>query len=146
MNERLIELIIGCGTMHLGDNPSRHSPIVLKLNLDNIPLKAEVNANVSRKPTWYKATEQEINKYTLDLHCKLSSLEPPACLDCKDMLCHDESHSQDRDSHVLDILIAVIETSYTCIPLSGCVKNKVSNPQSTCLINQFLAGKTKLNL
>ena len=68
VNERLIDLISDCGTMHLRDNPSRHSPIILKLDISAIPLKSKVEPVVSKKPVWYKATEQDIMNYTVELH------------------------------------------------------------------------------
>jgi hypothetical protein len=40
-------------------------------------------------------------------------------LHCQDPLCEDRSHTEDRDVVVLDILLAVVETSYTCLPLTG---------------------------
>ena len=36
-----------------------------------------------------------------------------------DVLCQDPGHSHDRDSHVLDVMTRVIETSYEDIPVSG---------------------------
>ena len=40
-------------------------------------------------------------------------------LHCKDPLCEDRSHTEDRDVVVLDILLAVVESSYTSLPLTG---------------------------
>ena len=37
LNRRLVSAIVDCGVIHLGDNPSRHSPIMPKLNLGTIP-------------------------------------------------------------------------------------------------------------
>ena len=108
VNERLLELILDCGPMHLGDNPSRNSPIILELNIADIPMKSQVQPSSSRKPDWYKATEQDIMKYTLDLHNRLSALEQPQCLHCTESLCKIGSHSEERDSHVIDILSAVV--------------------------------------
>ena len=38
-NEGLLPYIIDAGVLHLGDNLSRHSPIMLRLNTGNIPMK-----------------------------------------------------------------------------------------------------------
>ena len=51
LNRRLIDAFVDCGVMHLGDNPSRHSPNMLKLNLGKIPvgkqrLKSELKASL----------------------------------------------------------------------------------------------------
>ena len=42
---------------------------------------------------------------------------------CTDVSCKDEQHVHDRDEHVLDILLAAIETSYEYIPLSNTKKS-----------------------
>ena len=75
VNERLQELILDCGPMHLGDNSSRHSPIDRKLNIASLPVKSQHTP--PRKADWYKATKQDIMKYTLDLHNRLSAIEQP---------------------------------------------------------------------
>ena len=36
MNESLLEKVLDAGAVHLGDNPSRHSPIMLKLEIDHV--------------------------------------------------------------------------------------------------------------
>ena len=38
-NARLLQFVTDCGVMHLGDNTSRHSPIVLKLDLGSLPAR-----------------------------------------------------------------------------------------------------------
>ena len=38
---------------------------------------------------------------------------------CEDPCCEDSSHSADCDSLLLDVLCAVVESSYATIPLSG---------------------------
>ena len=40
-------------------------------------------------------------------------------LGCENPHCQDKSHSERRDSFVLDILLALVESSYTSLPLSG---------------------------
>jgi hypothetical protein len=49
MNDRLLGLFTDCGVIHLGDNPSRHSPIVLKLAVGNIPVKYQEKINKSEE-------------------------------------------------------------------------------------------------
>ena len=58
VNERLVPLVEECKVLHRGDNMSRHSPILLKLRVGDIPLKKKVNTSVPRKSAWHKATEQ----------------------------------------------------------------------------------------
>ena len=138
VNERLIDLITDCGPLHLGDNPSRHSPIVLKLKMSEIPIKSEVVSIKQRRPNWYKAKQEEVDKYTKELYNRLKELEVPECLNCTDILCTKSSHSEERDSHVLDILTAIIETSHDCIPMSG--GRPCSDPRKSCKVSQAVPG------
>ena len=67
VNERLLSVISDAGVMHLGDNLSRHSPIMLKLAIGNIPVNAKVKGNSTRKPAWYKAEQGHKDEYTMEL-------------------------------------------------------------------------------
>ena len=81
MNQRLLDLVQDAGPVHLGDNRSRHSPIMMKIRFEDIPTKIkEPKPTRSRTPAWYKATEDDKNQYTVLLDQKLSDLIPPASL------------------------------------------------------------------
>ena len=67
VNERLLSVISDAGVMHLGDNLSRHSPIMLKLAIGNIPVNAKVKGKSTRKPAWYKAEQGHKDEYTMEL-------------------------------------------------------------------------------
>ena len=43
----LLEHIVDAGVLHLGDNPSRHSPIMLKLQIDGISQKLQQVLNLA---------------------------------------------------------------------------------------------------
>ena len=49
----------------------------------------------------------------------MKSLESPECLNCSDPHCKNESHSEERDGHMLDIMGALIECSHEFIPMGG---------------------------
>ena len=71
-------------------------------------------------PAWDQAREDELSAYTLQLHERLQGVKCPATmLQCQDPMCSDISHSEKRDATVLDILSAIVETSHTCLPLTG---------------------------
>ena len=53
VNKRLLQHI-DCAPIHLGDNLSRLSPIILKLNVENLPCKSSTNESQPRKPSWQK--------------------------------------------------------------------------------------------
>ena len=71
-------------------------------------------------PAWDKATNEELQNYRASLHHKLMDLKCPESLhQCKDSKCELLSHDKERDNLVLDVLCAMVETSYTCLPLTG---------------------------
>ena len=112
---------------------------MLKLDLGSIPIKTEMKENRPRKPAWYKADQVNRDKYMVDLQDRLSLLIPPNSLQCNNCQCQDPAHSVDRDSHVLDILMAVIESSHVCIPLSGGGK-ACDDPSKSCYVSQSVPG------
>ena len=128
------------GALHLGDNPSRHSPIMLKIQVEAIPVRETSPANPApRRPAWYKADDTQLNTYTARLDEQLQNLTMPAELSCNDPHCTIAEHRQARDSFLLDVLIAMIETSYETIPMGG-GKRKKWDPGKNCYIETALPG------
>ena len=119
ISPRLLPLITGCGVIHRGDNMSRHSPIWLKLNLGSLPKKQKASGRTPIKPSWPKATPEDIEAYSKTLKQKLEVLSSPQAMKCTDRHCSDPAHSKDRDTFMLDILLSMVETSHTSIPLCG---------------------------
>ena len=103
----LLPHITDAGPIHLGDNPSRHSPIMLKLSLESLPIKKPCSQTIPKRPAWYKAEEADINSYTFQLHNKLADLPHPPELNCHDPHCTQAEHLQARDSYLLDVMIAM---------------------------------------
>ena len=127
-NERLIPLVRGCGPLHLGDNLSRHSPIMVRLDLGSLPTRCKADTFRPRRPAWYKASETQIFRYKAELQKKLEDIPIPACLElneCENVKCQDGTHSKERDNLVLDILSSLIETSHATIPMVGGRKEAV---------------------
>ena len=139
VNRKLLDHIVDCGVLHLGDNPSRHSPIMLKLNVGNILKLNKKEMIRHRKPVWYKADQMARDNFTMDLHNRLVSLVEPESLKCCHCQCQSKQHSEERDSFVLDILISVIEASHSCIPLSGGGRRR-SDPSKSCQVSQCVPG------
>ena len=119
VNERLLPLVVECSVLHSGDNLSRHSPILLKLNVGDIPTKQRSSSWLPKKPAWSKASMVDILNYKLDMQDRLLSLAVPGTLHCRDPHCSDPAHSSERDSFALDILCSLVESSHTKLPLSG---------------------------
>ena len=120
LSPRLLHLVEGCGVVERGDNLSGHCPIWVSLNLGSLPLKKGASAWVPMKPAWAKATQDQVSEYTSDLEQKLLKLNVPLLsLSCEDVHCQAEDHSNHRDSFMLDILLELVECSYTKLHLSG---------------------------
>lgn len=99
VNQRLLDLITDAGPIHLGDNLSRHSPIMMKLNLGDIPMKRQMKPERRpRKPAWYKAVPEQVNEFTHKLAEKLNNIKQPDTLTCDNPQCDLSCHSQDRDN------------------------------------------------
>ena len=117
VNEGLLQYIESAGPMHLGDNPSGHSPIMLSLRVGDIPQKpSEDEVRVPRCLAWGRAQVPEIKQFTEQLKERLEQLEDPLSLLCKDVKCKNIQHSQERDEQVIDVMSAWIEAGYTTIP------------------------------
>ena len=119
VNESLLPLVEHCQVLHRGDNMSRHSPILLKLNVGAIPKKQKASSWLPRKPAWYKATLEDLTMYKEDMQTRLVSLPLPDSFNCTDPHCSNIAHSNERDNHVLDILCAIVESTHTKLPLAG---------------------------
>ena len=121
LNQRLLDLVEDAGPVHLGDNLSRHSPIMMKLRLPQVATSDsnQPGMKIPRRPAWYKASQDDKDQYTSLLEDKLARLEIPASIGCNDVTCQDKQHTHDRDKFVLDILCSAIETSYESIPMSN---------------------------
>ena len=74
-NEGLLPYVSDAGALHLGDNLSRHSPIMLRLNVGQIANKVPAEpVPRPKRPACYKATKQQISDYTVLLSDKLDQL------------------------------------------------------------------------
>ena len=92
----------------------------MKLDIKNLQSsQKQPEVKGVRRPAWYKATSEDKDQYTILLHQKLTNLTAPPSLTCSDVNCQLEEHTRERDSHVVDIMCAIMEASYECIPLSG---------------------------
>ena len=120
VDPELLKVVEEAEAVHFGDNLSRHSPIVMKVRLESLPARPKHSApRPRRRPAWYKATERQQEEYKQLLEEKLGRLDKPPCLDCRDPLCSQAGHSEDRDGFVLDMMGAVIEASIEAHPKTG---------------------------
>ena len=108
VNERIRSVIEDCNVMHLGDNLSRHSPVMLKLNLEKLPLLDKRSHVTPLIPVWYKANQEEIDQYTHSRHSKLVGLDTPQSIYCSNIhLSLTSCHRSLRQRMIVSPLIAV---------------------------------------
>lgn len=113
VSEGLWDNCVSASAVQLPDNPSNHSPIMLKIRVPEAPVITEsIPAPNVSKPNWRKAENENIEDFSQSLHTKLSNLPLPESIQCNDVSCSNESHSHDRDSHLIDILIKMIESTH----------------------------------
>ena len=113
---------------------------MLKIQIEAIPLRKSSPANSApRKPAWYKADESQVSTYTVRLAERLENIEIPAELGCSNPKCSHAEHRQVRDSLLLDLLIAIIETSHETIPMGG-GKRRKWDPDKNCYVETALPG------
>ena len=88
VNQELLARITDAGPIHLGDNRSRHSPIMMKIEIVEIE-KSENQPKLQkqRKPAWCKATKDQVNEYTDILQQKLANIPIPTTLLCNNPNC-----------------------------------------------------------
>ena len=97
--------------VHSGDNPSNHSAIFTRLQVDVEKIKSEKRVN------WAKASDIAIENYKVRLSQKLNSLPQPECLNCQNLNCN--QHSDTLEDYTMDILQAVEGTAKECLPSTG---------------------------
>ena len=125
MNERLLQYVDDAAPMHLGDNLSRHSPIMLSLRISDIPLGSCEQEETMRRPrrlAWDSADQQQVKQYQANLQKGLEDLEVPTSLTCTNVKCTLTSHSTERDDFVLDVMSKVLEAGHSSIPLKPAPK------------------------
>ena len=98
---------------------SFHSPIWVKLRVGALPSKKSVNSSPEKKPSWSRASQEQIDSYTASLQARLEAVQVPHTLHCSNVHCQLKEHSEQRDSMVLDILCNIVEASYTSLPSYG---------------------------
>ena len=88
VTKELLEHVVDAGPVHLGDNLSRHSPVMIKICIENT--SSRVNKSDiprTRRPAWLKATEVVKDEFTCMLELQLEQLVLPCSLLCSDVHC-----------------------------------------------------------
>ena len=59
-NERLLPFVASAVPLHSGDNRSRHSPIMVKLKMGELPAKVKNEADMIKRPGCYNASVADL--------------------------------------------------------------------------------------
>ena len=87
--------------------------------MSDIPRRpAEEEVRVPRRLAWQKADSGQLRDYKDTLGRRLEELKDPESLLCDNPRCKQQHHSEERDHHVLDVMAAWIEASYSTIPVA----------------------------
>ena len=70
-----------------------------------------------RHLAWEKADTGQLREYRATLQRRLEELEDPQSLACEDVRCKQHNHSKERDRHVLEVMTAWTEASYSSVPV-----------------------------
>ena len=109
VSESFLDYCLDAAPLHLGDNRSNHSPIMLNIQVPYVTEKELIKEGHRRRPNWRKANDIDIDNYTLALHSKLCDLKLPSTFACQNVLCKRAQHSHERDSHVLNVMTKIIK-------------------------------------
>ena len=120
VNKSMLDRVEDAAPIHCVTNQSRHSPIMMKVLLPALVQRRARTEDCSRpkRPAWYKASEEDKNRFTAKVNEKLKHIEAPASILCEDVNCTHSGHTDERDSYVIDLLTAIVEVSHQTIPLS----------------------------
>ena len=93
VNQHFLENCVDAAPIHLVDNRSNHSPIMIKVKIPEVIERSNLKPQVTTKPDWRKASDEDKDNFTAELHEKLSDLEMPDSLFCTDVTCENPEHS-----------------------------------------------------
>ena len=131
------------GVIHHPDNHSDHEVIFAVFD---IPDKQEPDAKMkdtgsTPKFEWNNATENQKLDFNDILFRKLMMLKIPECVEgCKNLKCTEQSHTQEIDAYVKELLYEIIESGDLSIPKSKPVvpdKNNKNTPGWNKFVKPF---------
>ena len=115
-NQRVYDAISEAGVIHTGENPSNHSAIYAKINVEKLDLTLETHPAPIRVQ-WDKASSDAHARYRTGLSEKLSQIILPAGISCTDLQC--KEHSDLLEEYTMEVVEAVQAAAKEYLPLSG---------------------------
>ena len=111
--------VLEAQVIHTGDNLSDHDPIYMKFSTDHV-IEADIQHSKSSnpRPSWRKASDQDIKNYREDLQSRLSRVTLSEGIICNNPNCVDINHHKDIDVFSSDLLRAIDDSVKSKIPSS----------------------------
>ena len=121
-----IHKAMGAQVIHTGDNLSDHEPIYLQFSTDHMVIgdTPQSKTGTDTRPSWRKATIQDITNYRDDLRTNLSRLTLSAGVVCNNPNCVDADHMKDIDIFSLEILDSIDKSVKNNIPFTSSVQKE----------------------
>ena len=115
--------------LHLPGNTSDHCPVYCKIEMDGIDIKQTTNQKSrNNAPIWKKASPEQKEIFVIELDEKLRTITTPSSR-CRNVHCNDPGHILDCDRYLMDILEAIRDVAFQCLP-SNNTAPKVKNRKS----------------
>ena len=122
-SSNVFDSVVEAGVVHSVDNPSNHSAIFCKLNIGQIDESIE-ELKLPPKPSWAKASAEDIENYKASLELQLQEVQVPDCIACIDPFCRE--HHEEIEDYCNDILEAIDGAAKNNLPYAGSSKNSKS--------------------
>ena len=114
-NDIVLKSVTEAGVIHSGENPSNHSPIFVKLQLNGIDPSTE-KSKCPKRVNWNKASEQAKINYSESLNQMLANINTPACISCTNVHC--TTHTMELEDYTMQVLEAIEAAAKQCLPLT----------------------------
>ncbi len=116
-NNALVDHVVDAGVIHRGDNLSGHSPIYLKLKVDQLPRLTSPPRQYRPKQCWKKATVNDTHNYKYSLEHSLEDIIIPHSISgCTDIHCNSLEHRQSIDQYIVNVIKSLEESTQEYIP------------------------------
>lgn len=131
--------VIEAQVLHTGDNLSDHEPIYLRFNTDHVIMDdiQQPKSNNNSRPSWRKASQQDITNYRDELQLHLSRLTLSDGIICNNPNCVDVNHHKDIDIFSLDLLEAIDASVKAKIPSTRSNHNDKVVPGWSSLVKPY---------
>ena len=125
------------GVIHSADNFSDHCPIYTKLEIEELDITIEKQAE-RIVPKWNKATDEDKERYRNSLSGLLNGIQLADGITCLDVRCKCENHNNDLEGYCVDVLDCIETSAQENIPLSGGGTDKKERRKNLAGWNEFV--------